>query len=226
MNKVVYYLILLALLVIACNGKKETGKTTVIDTIPDMIMQIQKCNRLYTAEIHVHKIITHRDKKTLKGTFLGHDISWNIPATERKIAIPMDATLKAYIDFSHFSGHNIRRKGNTIEIILPDPRIILTSSRISHKDIKRDIAPLRENYSDRELSRYEQQGRKQIIRQLPESGILDMARDNAAKILIPIIEMTGYKENNITITFRKTFTRSELSSLLDNNSTRENEKME
>ena len=216
MNKIFYCLILLVLLVTGCNRKKEMGNTAAMDTIPDMIMQIQECSRLYTAEVHVHKIVTHQDEKTLKGKLLGQDISWDIPATERKIAIPMDATLKAYIDFSQFTENNIRRKGNTIEIILPDPRIVLTSSRINYQEIKRDIAPLRGNYSDKELSDYEQQGRRQIIRQLPESGILNLARDNAARILIPIIEMTGYKENNITISFRKNFTGSDIPSLLDN----------
>ena len=46
----------------ACSQKQPTEeKANVIDTIPVMVMQIQKCSRLYTAEAHVHKIITHDD---------------------------------------------------------------------------------------------------------------------------------------------------------------------
>jgi hypothetical protein len=71
MNKIFYCLILLVLLVTGCNGKKEMGNTAAMDTIPDMIMQIQECSRLYTAEVHVHKIVTHQDEKTLKGNSSG-----------------------------------------------------------------------------------------------------------------------------------------------------------
>lgn len=54
----------------SCYQKEQTQeKEQVIDTIPMMVMQIQKCNRLYTAEAHVHKIITHDDQLNLKGSF-------------------------------------------------------------------------------------------------------------------------------------------------------------
>lgn len=52
----------------SCSEKKTEEKKTVIDTIPMMVMQIQKCNRLYTTEIHVHKIVTHDDQLKLKGS--------------------------------------------------------------------------------------------------------------------------------------------------------------
>lgn len=66
-------------------------------------MQIQKCNRLYTAEAHVHKIITHDDQLNLKGSLFKKDFNIHVPGSNRKVAIPMDATLKAYVDFSGFS---------------------------------------------------------------------------------------------------------------------------
>ena len=94
-----------------------------IDTIPMMIMQIQKCAKLYTAEYQVHKIVTHDDQMKLKGSILAQDFNITLPIGNRKIAIPMDATLKAYVDFSTFSESNIHRNGNRIEIILPDPKV-------------------------------------------------------------------------------------------------------
>ena len=44
--------------------------------------------------------------------------------SNRKVAIPMDATLKAYVDFSGFSAKNVNRQGDKIEIILPDPKVM------------------------------------------------------------------------------------------------------
>lgn len=75
-----------------------------------MVMQIQKCNRLYTTEIHVHKIVTHDDQLKLKGSIFKKDFNINVPGSNRKVAIPMDATLKAYIDFNDFGAQNISRK--------------------------------------------------------------------------------------------------------------------
>ena len=79
----------------ACSQKQPTEeKANVIDTIPVMVMQIQKCSRLYTAEAHVHKIITHDDQLNLKGSFMKKDFNIHIPGSNRKVAIPMDATIK------------------------------------------------------------------------------------------------------------------------------------
>ncbi len=94
----------------------------VTDTLPNLVMQIQKTSRLYTTEYHIHKIVTHDDVVRLKGNLLQKDFDIRLPLGERKIAIPMDATLKAYIDFSDFSEANIERDGDRITILLPTRR--------------------------------------------------------------------------------------------------------
>lgn len=186
-----------------------------IDTIPMMVMQIQKCSKLYTAEYKVHKIITHDDKMKLNGSFMKKDFSINLPLGSRKIAIPMDATLKAYIDFADFNEDNVKRQGDKIEIILPDPHVTLTSTRINHNEIKQYVALTRSRFSDEELSSYERQGREAIIKDIPSMGMMDMARESAARTLIPMIEQMGFEESNITISFRKHYTLNDIKSLLD-----------
>lgn len=180
-----------------------------------MIMQIQKCSKLYTAEYHIHKIVTHNDVMKLKGSFLSRSFSLNLPLGNRKIAIPMNATLKAYIDFGKFSKDNVKKKGNKLEIILPDPKVALTSSKIDHENVKKYVALTRSNFSDAEMAEYEKQGRASIIQSIPDMGIIELARDNAARILIPMCEGLGYREQDITITFRKNFKISDLPELLD-----------
>jgi len=199
-------------LFLACSGvggseKRTSGKT---DSLPELVMQIKKCSRLYTSEYHIHKIVTHDDALSLKGSVLKQDFDIDIPIGKRKIAIPMDATVKACIDFSDFSEKNVRRDGDKVEIILPDPEIVLTSSKIDHDGIRQYVALLRSDFSDEELSSYERQGRKAIIAQLPKMGIVGNARDNAARVLIPLFEQLGYKEENITVTFRKQFKLGEI----------------
>ncbi len=199
----------------SCSRHKTEQETVNIDTIPMMVMQIQKCSKLYTAEYKVHKIITHDDKMKLNGSFMKKDFSINLPLGSRKIAIPMDATLKAYIDFADFNEDNVKRQGDKIEIILPDPHITLTSTRINHDEIKQYVALTRSRFSDEELSSYERQGREAIIKDIPSMGMMDMARESAARTLIPMIEQMGFEESNITISFRKHYTLNDIKSLLD-----------
>lgn len=188
----------------------------VIDTIPVMVMQIQKCSRLYTAEVHVHKIVTHDDQIKLKGSFLKKTFNIEVPGSNRKVAIPMDATLKAYIDFKDFSAKNVNRKGEKIEIVLPDPKVMLTSSKIDHDGIKQFVSFTRSNFNDAELTQYEQQGREGIIRDIPSMDIIETARQSAANTLIPMLIDMGFKESNIKITFRKKFTLDDLKTIIDN----------
>lgn len=219
MKKIAIHTALLAVLLLSCSKGKTPGGPEAIDTIPLLVMQIQKCSKLYTSEFRIHKIVTHDDKLQLNGSFFKKDFSINLPAGKRKVAIPMDATLKTYIDFTGFSEKNVRRQGKKIEITLPDPKVDLTSTKIDHKDVKQYVALTRSNFTDEELANYEQQGRQAIINDIARIDIMEQARQSAANTLIPLIEQMGYEDKDITVTFRKEFTPSEIKSFLNINST-------
>ena len=194
----------------------ETPAATVqgIDTIPMLVTQVQKCAKLYTADYRVHKIITHDDVIRLKGTVLQRDFNFKVPLGDRKIAIPMDAKLKAYIDFSQFSERNIERQGNRITILLPDPKVTMTSSKIDQKNVRQYVALTRAYFSDAELANYQQQGRAAIIADIPKLGILETAQANAAKVLVPMLKDMGYEEKNITVAFRKQYGADDILQLI------------
>ena len=202
-----------AVMMMACGQKTDADKpseSVVIDTIPQLVMQIQQCSRLYTTEVKVHKIVTHDDVVRLKGKVMNQPFSIPLPLGDRKIAIPMDATLKAYIDFSEFDERSIERDGDRITILLPDPQVVLTSSKINQEEIKEYVGLVRSHFSDRELSNYEQQGRQAIINGIPDMNIIETAQANAARILVPLIAQMGYSEENITIAFRKNLTINDI----------------
>ena len=219
MKKGCLFFALACMLFCACSEGKEqqTEQTTYqsIDTVPMLVMQVQKCSKLYTSEFKVHKIVTHDDVVRLKGSVLRQDYNIKIPLGDRKIAIPMDATLKAYIDFSQFSEKNIERSGDQITILLPDPKVTMTSSKIDQKNVRHYVAFARANFSDAEMSDYEQQGRAAIIQSIPELGIIDNAKENAARVLVPMLTQLGYREENITIAFRKDLNRNNIMRLLE-----------
>ena len=219
MKKDCLFFVLACILFCACNkGEEQKTEQTgyqSIDTVPMLVMQVQKCSKLYTSEFKVHKIVTHDDVVRLKGSVLRQDYNIKIPLGERKIAIPMDATLKAYIDFSQFSEKNIERKGDKITVLLPDPKVTMTSSKIDQKNIRHYVAFARANFSDAEMSDYEQQGRAAIIQSIPDLGIIDIAKENAARVLVPMLVQLGYREGNITIAFRKEFNQNNIMRLLE-----------
>ena len=206
MKQILPFILFLAIIGMAssCSSEQtEEAEPVVTDTLPSLIIQIQKTSRLYTTEYHIHKIVTHDDVVRLKGNFLSKDFDIPLPLGERKVAIPMDATLKAYIDFSDFSEKNIERHGDKITILLPDPKITLTSSKINQKEIKEYVGLTRSHFTDKELTNYEQQGRKSILDNVPNMGLIQTAQENATRVLVPMLTQMGYQEENITIAFRK-----------------------
>ena len=207
MKRLALYIIMSALVLAACtDGNKSRKAAKAIDTIPVMVMQIRKCSKLYTAEYRVRKIVTHDDDVRLKGTMFNRKFDVSMPMSTRKIAIPMEAKLKAYIDFGTFSEKNIIKTGDKVEIVMPDPKVELTSSRIDHGGIRKHVALTRPDFTDAEMTSYEQQ------------GIFEMARESAAHALVPILARMGYNEEDITITFRKDFTEGDLPEILENSS--------
>lgn len=200
------YLILFSwALMAACSSDPEPADTVADNTEnrPTLVQQVRKCSRLYTTEYRIHKIVTHDDVLRLKGQLLRQDFDIPLPLGERKIAIPMDATIKAYIDFSNFSEQNVERDGDHITILLPDPQVVLTSSKINRDEIREYVGLTRSHFSDKELTGYEQQGREAILKSIPGLGIEETARENAARVLVPLLTDMGYDERNVTIAFRR-----------------------
>ena len=196
------------------DGSQSSGDYRSVDSLPMLITQIQKCSKLYTAEYRVHKIVTHDDVLRLKGTLLQRQFNIKLPLGDRKIAIPIDAKLKAWIDFSQITERNIEQRGDHITIILPDPQVTMTSSKIDQKNVKQYVALARSNFSDAEMSAYEQQGRAAIINDIPNLGILETAQANAAKVLVPMLTAMGYEEHQVTVAFRKHYDAADVQGLV------------
>ncbi|EFA43709.1 hypothetical protein HMPREF0645_1871 [Hallella bergensis DSM 17361] len=205
---------MLLFLITGCGHQTKDVEKPTVDTIPMMVMQIQKCSRLYTTEYQLRKIVTYGDSVSINGSFLHQDFKIDLPMGRRKVAIPMTANVKAYIDFSNFSEKNIKKHDGKIEIILPDPEFIMTSTQVNHAGIKKKVSVLRKNFSDEEITRLQQQGRNDMIKSLPKLGIMENARQNAARQIFPIIEQMGYSSDDVTITFRKKFTWNDFPSLI------------
>ena len=175
--------------------------TEAVDTTALLLMQVQQCSRLYTTEWHIHKIVTHKDDLQLRGQLLGKRFSVDVPAGDRKIAMPIDATVKGYIDMSLVTAGDIQRRGDRITLYLPAPEAVLTSTKIDQRAVKDYVSLTRRRFSDEEMASYARQGRKAILQSIPQLGIEQSARESAARLLVPMFVKMGFKEENITITF-------------------------
>lgn len=206
--------LLLMFLLAACSPTEHAENEKKEPQLPELVMQIQKQSRLYSTECRVHKIISHNDTRQLQGSILNQEFNIDLPLGKRSVAIPIEATVKAYIDFSGFDADNVRRNGDVIEIVLPDPKLEITSTRINHEEVKQYVPLLRKNFSDEELTRLEHLGREAIVKDLAKLNLAENARQNAARTLIPLIGQMGFPTDNITITFRKQFSPSDLPAML------------
>ena len=199
-----YFIFIIAFLCMACGGDKENRNdvaenNSATDNIPMLIRDIRKCSKLYTSEYNIRKIVTYSDEPRLKGKVLGHEVDMKMPVGDRKIAIPMNVTLKGYIDFSDFSEKNVRREGKRIVVTLPQPQVAVTASKIDQAGIKEYVSIMRSRFSDEEMAEFEKQGRQAVVNSIPRLDINETTAVNAAKILIPMIVKMGYDEKMITI---------------------------
>lgn len=215
MKTTFYFVIVLCLsLLSACRGEETQAEVVRVDTL-SLVMQVKECARLYTAEYEVHKLVLKDDPLRVKGNLFQRAFDVKVPIGERKVMIPLDVTLKAYIDFTGFGEKNVLRSGDRIVVTLPDPRVVVTSSRINHDEVKQFVSLTRSDYTSAELADFTRQGEDEILASVPQLGILEMARENAAHVLVPMLTRLGYDERNIVISFRKDFTTADMPLLLE-----------
>lgn len=202
----------------AC-GKKGTSSSQSnmphpADSTSQLVMQVSRCARLYTTSYQIHKIVTHEDIVRLKGSILSRPFDVKVPVGERKVAIPIDVTLKAYVDFAGFSADNVERKGGQLVLTLPDPHVEVTASKVDHAGTRQYVDLTRTRYTDEELADFSRQGADSITAHVERFGIIENARRTAVQTLMPMLRRMGYEEANVTIRFRKDFTPRELQRMI------------
>ena len=198
MKTTFYFVIVLCLsLLSACRGEETQAEVVRVDTL-SLVMQVKECARLYTAEYEVHKLVLKDDPLRVKGNLFQRAFDVKVPIGERKVMIPLDVTLKAYIDFTGFDEKNVLRSGDRIVVTLPDPRVVVTSSRINHDEVKQFVSLTRSDYTSAELADFTRQGEDEILASVPQ-----------------LLTRLGYDERNIVISFRKDFTTADMPLLLE-----------
>ncbi len=188
----------------SCRHGQDTPAATVpaLDTAA-LVMAVQQTSRLYTAEYRVHKIVTHADIRRLHTTILGRSYDMPLTLGDRKVAIPIDVTLRAYVDFASFSARQIEvsADGTVLHVLLPEPQVEVTASQIDHRATRQFVDLLRSDFTDAEMSALARQGEEAVMQAVPQMGIMETARRSATATLIPLFAAMGFDQDHVVLTF-------------------------
>lgn len=172
-----------------------------------IVMETARTSRLYTSEYVIHKVVTHSDVPSIEGSVIGIPVKMRTRLGDRKVAIPISLTLKAYIDFSSFSEANVERTADGgIVLTLPDPQVVATASRVDHGATRQFIDLTRSRYTDAEIADFARQGADSIESHIGQLDIVEQAQRSAAQTLVPMLRRMGFKDDQITIRFRRDLT--------------------
>ena len=190
-----------AVMAATISGCKGCGapSESKLPTKAEVVNAIRRTDRLYVAEYVVHKIITANDVKRITGRVLGVNINIRTSIGDRKIAIPMEAIVKAYVDFESLTVDDvvISDSPRKLTVTLKRPVAELTSTKIKHEEIREYTDFLRKSFSDEDMSNFEKQGREVILASIPNMGIVDRAKKNAKDLMSQMFKSLGFEKVDV-----------------------------
>ena len=221
MTHVTRLLLFVVALLLISSCKKTTVSTPApspelaVDTVALAVMQVRQCSRLYVTEMQVHKLVTHVDEPRIKGKMLGMSVDMPARMGQRRVAIPIDVTIKAYVDLEQFTKEQVHVTDSTVFITLPDPKLVITASRIDNNGTRQFIDPLRSRFSDEEITQFAAQGTDSIEAHISQLDIESKAQASAARQLLPVLQNKAFRGKKVVVQFRKHFNNGELLQMIE-----------
>lgn len=153
---------------------------------PD-VLTLKEMSELATAEYTITKIIKANDNQT-----------WFKPG-DRKILMSCEATIKAGVDLSTLSEKDFEISSNTINLRLPNPKVI--SLNIAPEKIKveyQQVGLFRDPFKAQERDALATQAENQIRNSITELGIIEQAKTNTSLFVSNFLKQLGYQNINIS----------------------------
>jgi len=189
LKKILPFLAAVALLSVSCTQKKVEEFRSTIDSTP-MLYGVEAVSQVYVES-------TDEEGSIMK--YFGN----------RSIVVPVRATVKAGINLQDIT--DMKVKGRTIYITLPDPVIEIESTAIEYGEIISDVSGFRDEFSNAEVAALASEGRKKIEETLPYLGLVERAQQQAEQTLSAIAEEVGM---NIVFSQRKKYQEKDLIKLV------------
>ncbi|MCF0198621.1 MAG: DUF4230 domain-containing protein [Bacteroidaceae bacterium] len=211
-KRVLYLVTFLALM--GCTDRQQDSTPATADST-QWTETVAQWQQLEAAEYHIHKLVTQSDPDIFRSSLFGHRWSRRFSVGDRKVAVPIDVTMKVVFDFSSFGAENVRLQGQRLFVTLPDPRLVVTYFHMDERGVQQTVSWMRSDFSQRELQELALRGAESIVASAPERGLLASARSTATSLLLPLLVGQGYRERDISVQYRKPFTTDDIPSLYD-----------
>lgn len=187
------WLLLACLMLLGCHTVSEDKSSMALSSI-------ERTPRLYVVQYNVHKILTYEDVSTLE--VLDGNPLWgklSIPILgDRKIALPVDATIRGYIEFD---GTSVEEVDGKVVVTLAMPQLEMTSSVVDYDREKQFLSWNRFSFSEEEKETILRTGKRKILQEMKWSDVMDRSRKSAFNALLPILEGCGYAPENVVVRF-------------------------
>ena len=179
MMKRVFFLLSLLLLAACSRGP------SLQEQLGARIQALSQTSELGTVEYTVRKAVRARDEG-----------DW-FRIGNRRILFTCTAYLKAGIHLDRIPLDKIvvDEETRSVAMVLPHAAVLSINIRLEYED----VTGFRQKFSDRERQALLRQGERDIVRDLPNLGILDEAESNAEEFFRSMLEQMGF--DNIQIVF-------------------------
>ena len=172
------------------------------------LMVFSACNKLEKQTLEQIDKLDVQEFSTVEYTFnkvikASDDQTW-YKMGDRKIVFTAKATVKAGLRLDNFSAKDviIDARNKAITVNLPQPEILSISMRPEDiREVWHHSSFLRQNFSAEEKEDLFRQGLDDIKKDIPNTGILDDARNNAALDMTNFFKQLGYEK--VTINFKE-----------------------
>jgi hypothetical protein len=167
-------------LALGCGGNKEADQRSNIFALREM-------SELATVEYTLSKVVKASDNGT-----------W-FKVGRRKIALSIQAYVKAGIDLGAIKDEQVLVENNKIVIQLPHARLITLN--IPPEEIKEEVEEtgfFRDGFKNDEKENLLAQAEQSIRKSVDSLGILKTAEDNAVNFIGNFLKRLGYKEVLVT----------------------------
>ena len=171
--------------------KKRKEKTQIIEKQSVILLnKIRAVFKLVTVEGEFSEIYQQTDQKKYL---------FNLISSDKKVIVQVNAKVLIGYDLSSLKIHADSSKRELILEAMPQPKVLSMEQDLNYFDIKNGVF---NKYNAEDLSKISQDTKAYIIEKLPESGLYNLALEQATETLMVIdnlVSTFGWKLNYTTL---------------------------
>jgi len=175
--------------------KKRKDKTQIIEQQSVVLLnKIRSVFKLVTVEGEFSEIYQQQDQKKYL---------FNLISSDKKAIVQVNAKVLIGYDLSFLKIHADTKKRELVMEAMPEPKVLSLEQDLNYFDIKDGVF---NKYNAADLSKINQDTKQFIIDKLPESGLYNLALEQATETLMVIdnlVSTFGWKLNYETLSLPK-----------------------